>query len=226
MYEFLKHRTDKTFTWNVNWNAFHGVLVLGIRAFWTSTGWYQYQDYTTFGVFLAHNMHLRYGVENNFLFCMKTCRNDSLLPPHKKAGVSGRNILTLDLWKYSKFLCPQHLLFTDSFKYFSSFSNCWPLTVCLGFLHPTGQRLMFTRPPSRQGHSSSLWPPASPTLTWVSPQRTGPGRRLMEVTAAVDVCEWKWLWVKENWCSKGCECDRRYVQKEKQEKSNSFFLNV
>lgn len=74
---------------------------------------------------------------------------------------------------------------------FYLFPNRWPLSVQYGVVpprpHPTDQGLMFRRPPSRQGLSSSLWPQPPPPSPGSAHRGQGPRRRLMELPAGAGV---------------------------------------
>lgn len=74
---------------------------------------------------------------------------------------------------------------------FYFFPNRWPLSVQYGVVppwpHPTDQGLMFRRPPSRQGLSSSLWPQPPPPSPGSAHRGQGPRRRLMELPAGAGV---------------------------------------
>lgn len=92
-------------------------------------------------------------------------------------------IVTFSLSIHLQWLPPLDSLF---------FFERWPLSLSMGWSlqHPPhhwpGANVHVA--PIQPGGSLSLLTPASPSLTWVNPQRTGPGRRLMELTARVCVC--------------------------------------
>lgn len=106
---------------------------------------------------------------------------------------------------------------------FYFFPNRWPLSVQYGVVpprpHPTDQRLMFRRPPSRQGLSSSLWPQPPPPSPGSAHRGQGPRRRLMELPAGAGVymsacmcwCS-TWARERERKCRKAWECNSEKIK--------------